>query len=375
MKKKVLIWDVPTRVFHWAMVLMFIIAVISHDDNRYLDVHVFAGYCLFGLIVFRLLWGVVGTHYARFATFAYTPKEVMRYLKSLFTHSLRHYIGHNPAGAWAIFLLIFISLSLSVTGLLVLGGEERHGPLAGMLSFRQSVPFRVAHEALAYGMLALVFVHVSGVILESILHKENLIGAMFRGTKWVAGRSAKVPAHYLLGMSMLMVLVAYGLVNFSGYITETADKPYIPYQGAELPQNKIWNEACGECHLAFHPSLLPVRSWQITLDEQENHFEEDLMLEEGVISELRVFVENNSSEKEQSEAAWRINTTVRIDETPKRITTLKYWRKKHEDINLSVWQQENVNSKMNCSACHLDAEFGTFEDSAMRIPKTVQIKE
>jgi len=144
--KTILVWDAPTRIFHWLLVIAFAIAWLSYDDNRYLDTHTFSGYTFLGLLISRLIWGVFGTHYARFQQFCYSGEEVISYLKGLLGEDMRHYVGHNPAGAWAIFALIGFGLTLTISGLFVLGGEEQHGPLAGIISFRQSTIYREAHE-------------------------------------------------------------------------------------------------------------------------------------------------------------------------------------------------------------------------------------
>jgi len=366
--KQIRVWDIPTRIFHWLLVSSFIMAFLSYNDNRYLDVHVFAGFLFLGLLIFRLLWGVFGTHYARFKQFAYHPREVIAYLKGLFGEDMRSYIGHNPAGAWAIFALITLGLVLTISGIVVLGAEEQQGPLAGWLSFRDSPPFRELHEITAWGLLGLVFIHVCGVISESLLHRENLVGAMFRGTKWVKGESDSVPAHTLLGVAIVVAAASWGLVMFGGHLKKTPEETHVAFTGPPLPQNETWNTECGDCHLAFHPSLLPVRSWQRLLDEQNDHFGEELMLDQETIDELLAYSKANSAEQEATEAAWRFNTTIPTSEAPIKISATGYWKRKHQDIPDAVWKRPDIRSKTNCNACHLDAKQGWFEDAAMRIP-------
>lgn len=367
-KQSALIWDLPVRVFHWLLVLSFAMAWLSYDSDRYLDIHVFAGYTFLGLLIFRLIWGVFGTHYARFKQFSYSFSEVLAYVKGLFGEDMRRYAGHNPAGSWAIFALIGLGLLLTISGLFLLGGEEQLGPLAGVITFQQSVIFHELHEVVAFLLLALVFVHLCGVITESLLHRENLVGSMFRGTKWVEGQSAKVPAHKLLAATLLTVVIGWGGVNFSGYLLADSEHPYIPFKGPQLAMNEAWDEECGSCHMPYHPSLLPERSWKQLFADQEQHFGDDLMLEPEMIQQLQQYASKNAANLEQTEAAWRINQSIKPDETPQRITETRYWRKTHDDITEQVWQQELVGSKANCDACHLDALQGTFMDAAMRIP-------
>ncbi|VAW85953.1 Cytochrome b [hydrothermal vent metagenome] len=363
------VWDLPTRLFHWLMVLAFALAWATYDNSRHLDIHTISGYTFFGLLLFRLIWGVVGSHYARFSEFSYAPGEAWSYIRSLFGSGVKHYIGHNPAGAWAIFILLTLGLLLAVSGVLLLGGEEQQGPFAGYISFDQSVPFSMLHEAVAWAMIVLVAVHVGGVVIESILHRENLVGAMFRGTKWITGESAMVPAHRLVASMMFITVIIWGGLSLNTYLVATNDQPYLPFKGPSLAMNEQWNEECGACHLAFHPGLLPIRAWQHLFAQQEDHFQEDLMLDEETLIELMNYARENSAEKRQTEAAWKINRSVMKNETPLKITEVAYWKEKHADITDAVWQQESIQSKANCGACHHDAEQGTFQDAAMKIPE------
>lgn len=172
-KKRTLVWDLPTRVFHWLLAASFAGAYATGDGERWRDLHAMLGYTAAGLVVFRLLWGVLGTRYARFASLPLAPRAVVEYLRSLPSASPRHYLGHNPAGSWAIVLLLALLLAVAGSGWPVL--VER-GP-----KWLEEV-----HEALASVVLALVLVHVAAVVLSSALHRENLLRAMVDGFK--AGR-------------------------------------------------------------------------------------------------------------------------------------------------------------------------------------------
>jgi len=168
--EKTLVWDLPTRVFHWLLVTCFAGAYITGEGERWRDVHAMLGYTAGGLIVFRLLWGLIGTRYARFASFALAPGAVGEYLRSLLSFSPRRHWGHNPAGSWAIVLLLALVLGAAVSGWPV---YVERGPQW----------FEEVHEALANAALAVVFMHVAGVAFSSLLHRENLVRAMVTGYK------------------------------------------------------------------------------------------------------------------------------------------------------------------------------------------------
>ena len=178
------VWDPLVRLFHWSLVAAYALAWASGDD--WMTLHEFAGYTIGGLLVFRLLWGLVGPRHARFGDFVYSPREVAAYLKDVVLFRARRYVGHNPAGG-AMVVALLVSLLLTVlTGVLALGGEEFRGPAAGLaMSLGDSGAefLEEAHEVLANLTLLLVFAHVAGVLVASFQHHENLVRAMFTGRK------------------------------------------------------------------------------------------------------------------------------------------------------------------------------------------------
>ncbi|MDH5326053.1 MAG: cytochrome b/b6 domain-containing protein [Gammaproteobacteria bacterium] len=362
------IWDLPTRAFHWLLVLSFLLAWLSYDDNRFLFVHVYAGYTMLALLGFRFLWGVIGTRYARFHSFAYDWRSVTAYLKGLLDGTAMRHIGHNPIGGWAIFLLLALGLAVAFSGLITLGGEEGHGPLAGWVGFRIGILSREWHTLLAWGMLGLTAIHVTGVLAESLFHRDNLIWSMITGRKDGTAGEPGVHGHHLLGLLMVVLVSASALFYFRGYLTESADNLYQPYTGPELPDNAQWREACGECHFAFHPSLLPRRSWEKMFSQQHEHFGEDLDLSEDDAKSLLEFHLKYPAESNLTEPSRKILYYTPENELPLRVSETHYIVKKHKDIEDVYWKHNKVKSKSNCSACHLDANRGTYEDSDMRLP-------
>src|SRR5512139_2919257 len=187
MEQKMRVWDLPIRLYHWLLVAMFGIAWWSSGHPQQLDVHLLAGYTIAALLLFRVVWGVVGTYHARFRSFACSPKRVVNYLRDLFGPRTQHPVGHNPAGAWAIFSMLLLLLAITVTGVVVLGGEEGSGPLAGHITLGTGIAWHEPHEWLAWTLLLLVAVHLAGVAVESMLHRDNLVAAMVSGKKSLQG--------------------------------------------------------------------------------------------------------------------------------------------------------------------------------------------
>lgn len=180
--KTVRVWDPAVRLFHWTLAGAFAVAWFSEDDLQAL--HVNAGYLIGGLILFRVLWGLVGPRHARFSDFVRPPAQVRAYLGQALRFRAPRYLGHNPAGG-AMILALLITLTLTVvTGMALYGTTDLAGPLAG--AFRGGLAADLLeglHELGANLTLALVALHLVGVVLSGLEHGENLVKAMVTGRK------------------------------------------------------------------------------------------------------------------------------------------------------------------------------------------------
>ena len=197
--ESVKVWDILIRIFHWSLVFFFMIAYLTGDELE--TMHAYIGFLIIGLLGLRIIWGIIGTQYARFTNFICSPQTIMSYLKSLLTSNPKHYLGHNPAGgAMVIVMIIFLSL-VSWSGLKAYEAEGK-GPLAATeISIVSTAVaddwyeddhkhghkgddfWEDIHELIVNFMLLLVFLHLGGVLASSALHKENLVRAMITGRK------------------------------------------------------------------------------------------------------------------------------------------------------------------------------------------------
>jgi cytochrome b len=378
--KRILVWDVPTRLFHWLLATSFAVAWLTSESDQWLSVHTFFGYLMLGLIGFRLIWGFAGGHYARFTSFAYGPKAALAYLRETMARRAQRHIGHNPAGSLAVYLLLLSGILVCLTGVFTQGGEEQQSVAAGVLNISAGTMLKDAHEFTATVMLLLVFGHLAGVVIESRLHKENLARSMVTGIKEAPEDRPASKAYGQIGVLLAIAVIAFGnwwffyalhepIEKRLGHDDAAAEPPHVAFVGRGLPDDPKWREECGSCHLAFHPNLLPARSWAKLMAEQASHFGADLALDPNTSAALLAFMVNNAAERSPTEAAFRINSSIRPESTPIRITETPYWVEKHSAIAESDWRLTAVKSKTNCAACHQDAEAGTFEDAAMRIPR------
>ena len=183
------VWDPFVRLFHWTLVVGFTIAYLSGDDAG--TIHEWSGYAVLGLVSARTVWGFIGTRYARFADFVCRPSTVRRYVISLLTGHPQRYLGHNPLGGMMVVALLVMLALVSVTGILALepspvsavavvataqaNGEDERDDGDGWIS--------EVHEALAEFTLVLVMIHIAGVLIGSLLERENLVAAMITGRK------------------------------------------------------------------------------------------------------------------------------------------------------------------------------------------------
>jgi cytochrome b len=188
---KIRVWDRFVRFFHWSLVLSFALSYWSIQAGK-LELHVLIGYFLAGLIVSRLLWGFYGTRHARFSDFIHSPATTLQYLKTIAIGHPRRFLGHNPAGGVMVAALLAVLAVISITGLAVLAVIDFDGPLLSLthaVNDQQAFAVREAHALAVNVILAMVSIHLLGVLLTSYQHKENLVRAMITGDKDAGGET------------------------------------------------------------------------------------------------------------------------------------------------------------------------------------------
>jgi cytochrome b len=173
-RSDVTVWDPFVRVFHWSLVGMFVIALATKDT--YEIVHQSAGCAILALVALRFLWGFVGSEHARFRDFCFSPREVTRFFFDSARLRATRYIGHNPAGGLMVIVLMLTLLAISATGVMLT-----------MDTFWGQKWVEEAHEGAVTIMLALIGLHLLGVLVASIEHGENLVLSMFTGRKRAPG--------------------------------------------------------------------------------------------------------------------------------------------------------------------------------------------
>jgi len=164
------VWDPLVRLFHWSLLAAFVAAYATSGDWEKL--HIKLGYAVAALIAFRLVWGVIGSPHARFVDFIYPPKTVVGFLRDSLRFRAKRYLGHNPAGGAMVIALLATLAGISTTGYMM-----------SLDAFWGAEWVEELHELLVNGCLALIALHVIGVVFASFEHKENLVKSMFTGKK------------------------------------------------------------------------------------------------------------------------------------------------------------------------------------------------
>ena len=206
--QRVLVWDIPTRLFHVflaaGVLCAFLIAQFAGEHSRLFPYHALLGLVLAGMVLFRIVWGFFGTRYARFGSFLFGPTAVIAYMGSLFNSRGRRHVGHNPGSSYAIFLILGLVLVLAASGMLMPGGND---------------VAKEIHWIVAYAIIAVASIHVLGVIVHTVFQRENIIGSMVSGTKQAEDSAGIASAAPLAGV---VFMVAVGLLTTGLYLNYDA---------------------------------------------------------------------------------------------------------------------------------------------------------
>ncbi|HEX6958889.1 MAG TPA: cytochrome b/b6 domain-containing protein [Ferrovibrio sp.] len=200
MSRIIRVWDPLVRFGHWALVVLFIVAYVSEDD--FLIVHSWAGYGIAAVVTIRIVWGFIGTPHARFSDFVYRPSAVFGYLRDLVSFRAKRYLGHSPAGGAMVVALLLSLAATTGTGMATFAVRYERGPLATFVVADPSQPppdiaaakaqrridrrgreIKEVHEFFVNLTLVLIGLHLAGVALASLVHRENLPQSMVTGDK------------------------------------------------------------------------------------------------------------------------------------------------------------------------------------------------
>jgi len=212
--RSVRVWDLPTRLFHWLLVILVITSYVTGNiGGNAMQYHEWSGFAILALLMFRLVWGFVGSRESRFATFVYGPSAVISYARILLRRSSVHYLGHNPLGGWSIIALLFTLLVQAATGLFANDDIVTEGPLFDWVGKAASDWLTKVHKLNQQVIIGLVCIHVAAVLFYFFYKRQNLVLPMITGVKPWHGAEAEPAA----GRTWLAVLIA-GLAALAVYL-------------------------------------------------------------------------------------------------------------------------------------------------------------
>lgn len=195
-----LIYDLPTRLFHWLFsglfLLSFVIAKTIDDESIIFSYHMLSGIMLGGLVFWRVGWGLFGSKHSRFSGFDLNPIELKNYFLGILSGSKRRWAGHNPASSWAAITFFALALGLAVTGYLMSTGNKE--------------TFEDAHEFMANTFIIVVILHVAGILLHMIRHKDAIALSMIDGKKAISEPASGISTSHRFAAALLLALVTSG---------------------------------------------------------------------------------------------------------------------------------------------------------------------
>lgn len=233
---RALIWDLPTRLFHWLFAAGFLaaafIALVIGEHGALFPYHAIIGLTLAVMVLLRIVWGVVGSRYARFRSFIVGPAKVLAYTAGIATGRGERHIGHNPGSAYAILTMLVLMLALAATGLTMAQGNESAEEI---------------HEFLAYAMLAVIAAHVLGVVIHTIRHRENITASMVHGRKTADETDGIRSAHPVVAGVFLLMSGAWAAGLLANY-DPARQATTLPLLGTSIQIGDAENEGEGERH-------------------------------------------------------------------------------------------------------------------------------
>ncbi|HVJ40123.1 MAG TPA: cytochrome b/b6 domain-containing protein [Dongiaceae bacterium] len=382
-KSGLMVWDLGVRLFHWALVISFALAAYTGflGPRNWLNLHLIAGIAAGALVIFRLVWGWLGSRYARFHSFPLSPAAMKAHLAAIIAEYRqaeqrhpgsqrlgappRHHpeAGHNPLGAAMVYALLLAIALTVLTGAVALGGVVKQGPLAFLVSFDLGLLIRDLHQVLAIALLCMVGAHLAGVIFESRREKINLAAAMITGRKPIPGAATPEPHQAARpGMAAIVLLVLAAAI-----VPATIALARLPGRGVPpATLDPIYAKECGACHFAYPPSLAPAAVWISMMEGLDRHFGENADLDATTAAHIRDYLTANAAEKWDTRPAHLFRQRDPAD--PLRITATPFWQRLHRQLPEALFKLPAVGAKGACNACHRDAGTGRFDPQSILVP-------
>ncbi len=363
------VWCLPTRLFHGMLVVLVLLALLTSESDAWLDWHAAIGYGVGMLVIFRIVWGFVGSKHALFSSWPFSIKEAISFGRCIL-HTQKAYASHNPAASLVMYSIIVTLLLLSITGILAYGVQEGKGVL-GFLNLTLSTDMELfveAHEIFSSLLLLFVGMHISGVLIDTFLHPEHrTLRSIIDGYKHLEAESVRLTLLQkcvaAVGLSAVLLTVIFAATTQSKLTKSIYSQ--VDYE----KEHPLFAEECASCHMLYPPRLLPRKSWQLLMSNLKHHFGDDASLETEEEKAITAYLLKYAAESSTQESSVYI-----LKSFPKKdiiaITETPYWKKRHKEIPPPIFKSEKILSRANCKACHGDVEKGLIEDIKIKIPES-----
>lgn len=364
--KRSYIWSLPTRVFH-ILFAVFITMAFLTDEDRLLNVHAMIGYSVLILLLFRVFWGFLGPKHSRFSDFDLSKKSVKEFINNMFS-AHQKYVGHNPLASYVMILMLVVTFLTIITGVLAFGIQEGKGIFAYLNSsfFKEMKLFKEVHETLSGLLIALIVMHLGGIVFDRIFHKEHeTLNSIVSGYKKTQNDESIALNIFQKAISFLFIILFVAFLIFNALqpknvLIASINTP-IDYES----KHELFVQECGSCHTLYPPKLLPEKSWRLIMADLENHFGDDASLNKSDELSILNFLTKYSAENSKHEASVNILDSIGNKDII-AITKTNYWKRRHHDISNQIFKHDQVKSKANCKACHSDVEKGFIEDENIK---------
>ena len=367
---KVYVWSLPTRVAHLMLIAGVALGYLASEEESWLTWHAAFGYMVGALLLLRIGWGFLSIPYSRFKDFTFDLEELKAYLFNIFG-TKKHYIGHNPASSYAIVAMLILGLLTVLSGMLLYGIQEGLGLFASLnLSyFKEMEGLKTLHALFTNLFLAVIFIHISGVLMDRFIHRTDTLNAMIDGYKRADPNTPSVDLspfqkfYGVLWIALPFILFGSALSVPNSVLTQSIHQP-VSYKS----EHPLFYEECTTCHILYPPHLLPDRSWTKMMGTLEDHFGDDASLEKEDTQAILDYLVAHSAQQSSQEAAYKISQSIRKKDII-AITESPYWKRRHQEIDKTIFKQKNIAKASNCKACHGAFESGLLHDKDIAIPK------
>ncbi|MBF0350045.1 MAG: cytochrome b/b6 domain-containing protein [SAR324 cluster bacterium] len=363
------IWPAVIRLFHLGLTGLIIGLFVTSFRDGQLRLHIYLGYSLLIVVLWRIFYGFYGSYYAQFRNFLVSPNKMIEHLRLIFLHKPPLYPGHPPPAGWMTVIMLLLLGILCLSGIGVFLGEERYLILGYSISNDAGEQFHLIHQWSSWSLVGLIVLHIIGVMLDSWHHHMNLPKSMVTGYK-------NIPADLIISEPLLLnrgirkipgllflMMAGAVLMLMNHTMSSPQASPGLEKAGAE-----VWARECGSCHQLFHPSLLPERSWRRMMGQLDQHFGDNASLDPDTEKLITDFMSSYAADGSTLEVSYKIRKSLDHNEVPLAITETLFWRIKHEKLHPDLYRHPEIASKANCLACHADALNGRYDDHQIKMP-------